>query len=142
MYRGIAPVLGPSDARFSILYVEDLADAMVKLLEHGNTQQRVFELHDGQPDGYGWEDLTRTMARLRGRRLYQVTVPVRLLKLLAGLNTVVARLAGYAPMLTSGKVSELRHSNWVCDNTHLSRETGWTPHIRLEEGLRRTLKLK
>ena len=68
MSRGIAPVLGPSDARFSILYVEDLADAMVQLLEHGNTQQRVFELHDGQPNGYGWEDLTRTMARLRGRR--------------------------------------------------------------------------
>ncbi|MCK4787185.1 MAG: RmlD substrate-binding protein, partial [Desulfobacteraceae bacterium] len=67
--------------------------------------------------------------------------PVLFLELLAVLNTMAARLTGYAPMLSPGKVREFRHSNWVCDNTLLIRETGWTPRIRLEEGLRRTLNL-
>ena len=53
---------------------------------------------------------------------------------------MAARVAGYAPMLTPGKVRELRHSDWVCDNTLLTRETGWIPRVLLEEGLRRTLK--
>ena len=125
MYRGIAPVLGPTDGRFSMLYVEDLAEAVVQWLACGSTRQGVFELHDGQPDGYRWNDLTNTMARLRGGRVRQVRVSARLLALLAVINFMAARVAGYSPMLTPGKVRELRHPNWVCDNTSLSRETGW-----------------
>ena len=140
MYRGIAPVLGPTDGRFSMLYVEDLAEAVVQWLACGSTRQRVFELHDGQTDGYRWSDLTSTMARLRGGRVRQMRIPAPLLSLLAAINFMAARVVGYAPMLTPGKVRELRHSNWVCDNTLLSRETGWIPRVRLEEGLRRILK--
>ncbi|MBW1849951.1 MAG: NAD-dependent epimerase/dehydratase family protein, partial [Deltaproteobacteria bacterium] len=141
MGRGIAPVPGPSHARFSILYIQDLAAATVQWLACENTRKRVFELHDGQPNGYGWEDLIHTIARLTGRRVRRVAIPAPFLEWLAKLNTIAARLAGYTPMLTPGKVRELRHLNWVCDNTLLSRETGWTPRVRLEEGLRCTLKL-
>jgi nucleoside-diphosphate-sugar epimerase len=42
-------------------------------------------------------------------------------------------------MLTPGKVRELRHHNWVCDNDALTHKIGWLPQISLEEGLRRTL---
>ena len=140
MYRGIAPVLGPADGRFSMLYVEDLAEAVVQWLACGSARQRVFELHDGQPDGYRWNDLANTMARVKGGRVRQIRVSALLLALLAGINLIGARVAGYAPMLTPGKVRELRHSNWVCDNTVLSRETGWIPRVRLEEGLLRILK--
>jgi len=44
-------------------------------------------------------------------------------------------------MLTPGKVRELNHSNWVCDNDALTRETGWAPRVSLAEGLQRTLRL-
>jgi len=140
MYRGIAPVLGPNDSRFSLLYVDDLVEAIMHWLACGCTQQGVFELHDGKPNGYSWSELTDTMARLRGRGVYQVRVPSRLLNLLAMINVIAARVTGYAPMLTPGKARELRHPNWVCDNTILSREMGWAPLVPLEEGLRRTLE--
>ncbi len=140
MYRGIALVLGPTDGRFSMLYVDDLAEAVVQWLKCGSTRQRVFELHDGQPDGYRWNDLINRMARVRGGRVRQMRISAPFLSLLAAINFMAARVAGYAPMLTPGKVRELRHSDWVCDNTLLTRETGWIPRVRLEEGLRRTLK--
>lgn len=140
IYRGIAPVPGSAETRFSMLYIEDLAEAIVQWLACGSTLQRTFELHDGQHDGYTWEDLIRTVARLRGKRVYRVPIPFPLLERLARLNAFAAELTGYAPMLTPGKVRELMHSNWTCDNTLLSLETGWTPHILLEKGLRRILK--
>jgi nucleoside-diphosphate-sugar epimerase len=140
MYRGIAPILGPADGRFSLLYVDDLAEAIMHCLACGNTQQGVFELHDGKPNGYAWNDLPNTMARLRGRAVHQVGIPSRLVKMLAVINVTAARVAGYAPMLTPGKCRELRHADWVCDNTLLSREVGWVPSVSLEEGLRRTLE--
>lgn len=140
MNRGLAPVLGSPGARFSLLYVEDLAAAVVRWLLCDSGEQGVFEVHDGEPNGYGWDDLARTVSLLREGPVRQVRIPASLLMFLAVLNTCTARLGGYAPMLTPGKVRELRHSNWVCDNTRLSRETGWIPRIRLEEGLRRTLQ--
>ncbi|MFQ5960084.1 MAG: NAD-dependent epimerase/dehydratase family protein [Candidatus Methylomirabilales bacterium] len=137
--RGIAPVLGPDSARFSLLYVEDLAEAVAQWLETGSREGRTFELHDGHPDGHGWSEVIDTVARLCGRRVLRVQVPAPALRLLAALNLMAVRLGGYAPMLTPGKVRELRHPNWVCDNRELRRATGWTPLVSLEEGVRRTL---
>jgi 2-alkyl-3-oxoalkanoate reductase len=140
MFRGIAPVIGSADARFSMLYIEDLADAIVQWLTCGSTLQGPFEIHDGRKNGYCWEDLIQAISRLRGRQVYRVPIPFLPLEWIARINVCAAGYAGYAPMLTPGKICELKHPDWTCDNTLFSRETGWTPKILLEEGLRRTLK--
>jgi nucleoside-diphosphate-sugar epimerase len=139
--RGIAPILGPSSARFSLLYVEDLAEAVVQWLNSETNKRRAFELHDGHPEGYAWHDVVDTVARLFDRHVFRIQVPVSLLRLLAGLNLGAAQIFGYAPMLTPGKVHELNHVNWVCDNDALTREIGWTARFSLTGGLQRTLKL-
>ena len=139
--RGIAPLLGPPRARFSLLHVEDLAQAVLQWLDSGSREQQTFELHDGHPKGYTWRDVVDIVARLYDRSVFRVQVPVVILQLLSAFNIIGARLFGYAPMLTFGKIREFRHHDWTCDNTSLSRETGWAPRISLEEGLRRTLKL-
>ena len=68
-----------------------------------------------------------------------IKIPPVLAKLTATLNLLFARTIGYAPMLTPGKVRELSHANWVCDNEALNKATGWTPRILLPEGLQLTL---
>jgi nucleoside-diphosphate-sugar epimerase len=137
--RGIAPLLGSRDARFSLLYIEDLAEAVVQWLDCPNHPGGPFELHDGTLGGYAWRELVDAAVCVFERRVISVPVPVALLKMVAGLNLGAARVFGYAPILTMGKVRELRHPNWVCDNAGWSHETGWAPRVRLEEGLRRTL---
>jgi len=139
MARGIAPVLGSGKSRFSVLYIDDLAEAIIRWLEQGGSQQRIFELHDGKPGGYSWNEVVDTIAKLRGRPVVRLKVPLILVRLLAGLNLTIARACGYAPMLTPGKVREFGHSNWVADNQALSADTGWVPRVALAEGLRRTL---
>jgi nucleoside-diphosphate-sugar epimerase len=139
MGRGIAPVLGPESARFSLLYVDDLAEAVLQWLACRNREPCAFELHDGRPEGYTWDDVVGTVACLRRRPVVRLHAPRLILEFLAVLNLTGARVVGYAPMLTPGKVCELRHPNWVCDNTRFWRETGWTPSVSLEQGLRRTL---
>ena len=142
MYRGVAPVTGPPGARFSMLYVDDLAGAILKWLARGGTRTRIFEVHDGTPGGYGWGDLIRITARLRGGPVRRIRVPAVLLAAAAAVNIAAARITGYDPMLTPGKVREIGHPRWVCDNTPLIRETGWSPRVRLEEGLRRVLDFR
>jgi nucleoside-diphosphate-sugar epimerase len=140
MDRGVAPVLGSEGARFSLLYVEDLAAAIRRWLDSEIAAARQFELDDGHPQGYTWETVIDTAARLRGGPIVRLHIPVLVPQLLAVLNLMAARVIGYAPMLTPGKVRELRHPDWVCDNALFFGETGWTPKIPLEQGLRRTLR--
>jgi nucleoside-diphosphate-sugar epimerase len=140
MKRGITPIIGSNKSRISLLYVTDLAEAIVCWLNRGRRSRCVYELHDGHAGGYLWQDIIDAVSCLNERPIYRAKIPVSFLKLLTSLNVMAARVLGRAPMLTPGKVRELTHPNWVCDNTALNSDTGWTPKVSLEEGLRRTLR--
>ena len=142
MWNGIAPIPGRRDARFSLLYVEDLAGAVVQWLASDVPESCAFELDDGHPHGYTWLEVVETFERLRGGRVVRVRVPELILKLAAGLNKKAASVIGYSPMFTPGKVRELRHVNWICDNAPFRRIVDWTPTVDLEKGLRLTLGLQ
>jgi nucleoside-diphosphate-sugar epimerase len=141
MQKGIAPILGSGSGRFSLLYVEDLVEAIVQWLNYKSDAGCTYELHDGQSGGYTWCDVIDVFTDLRrGRSVLPVKIPPILFKLFAAFNLIAARVLGYAPMVTPGKVRELCHPNWVCDNTALNSVTGWTPKVLLAEGLQRTLR--
>ena len=139
MARGIAPILGSGRSRFSLLYVKDLAEAIVQWFGCNSCISNTFELHDGHPGGYSWHDVVNTFKHLRTKSVIRIKLPMVLVRLVSALNLLAARIIGYAPMLTPGKVRELSHSDWVCDNAALSRATGWVPRVLLPEGLQKTL---
>jgi nucleoside-diphosphate-sugar epimerase len=138
MARGWAPLVGPRDGRLSLVYVDDLVEAVLRLVAQGPTG-RVFELDDGRPGGYAVEDIVAAVERWRRRRVVRVRVPAPLVAALARLNGFGARLRRRPPMLTPGKARELFHPTWTGDNAALTAATGWQPRIGLDEGLRRTL---
>ena len=139
MQHGIALLLGRTDARFSLIYVEDLAEAVMKWLVSDSGASRVFELDDGHPSGYSWSEVVGMFERLRGKPVFRFQVSELPMNVVARLNQIAASLIGYAPMFTPGKVRELRHPDWVCDNSAFCQAANWKPTMRLEEGLRTTL---
>lgn len=139
MFRGVAPVIGPAANRVSLLYVDDLVEAMHSWLQHGTHPRRWYELHDGRTNGYSWQDIIAVAERLRGKTIVRAPIPVWGVRMVAHINLMAAGVLGTSPMLTPGKVRELVHADWVADNRRLHRETTWTPRVLLEEGLRRTM---
>jgi nucleoside-diphosphate-sugar epimerase len=135
MARGIVPLPGAKGARASLLHVDDLARAILALMAH--PAPGTFELDDGRAGGYGWEEIAAIVERVAGRgRGWRIPLPGALMHMIATTNLFAARLFGYQPMLSPGKLRELRHPDWVADNTALCAATGWQPHIPLAEGLR------
>lgn len=141
MFRGVGPLIGNDQNRLSLLYVEDLVEAVRYWLDKGTKPRRIYELHDGHPSGYSWQEIIDVVARLRGKSIHRVNIPVSLVKSIASINYLAARVLGAMPMLTPGKVREITHPNWIAENCLFSGETGWSPRVELEQGLRQTFGL-
>jgi nucleoside-diphosphate-sugar epimerase len=134
--RGVLPMVGRETARFGLLHVDDLAAAVLSWMAVELPSGGVFELDDGTPGGYDRDQVARIAGEVWGRPVRPLALPVALVSLVAGSNLVLSRLFRYAPMLTPGKVRELTHPDWVCDNTHLRQALhDWQPRIRLRDAL-------
>jgi 2-alkyl-3-oxoalkanoate reductase len=132
--KGIGLQLGPSHAKFSLIHVDDLARAVLHWLKKGGPPFYTFEVDDGFPGGYSWNDVFRLANPHLRLNLH---IAPAMLKILGKCNETFSRLFGYDPLFTCGKVEELLHSNWVCDTSQVRQTLGWTPQISLQEGLRR-----
>jgi nucleoside-diphosphate-sugar epimerase len=139
MEKGIAPLAGDHRSRFSLLYIDDLSAAIQSFLGRTDGLRMVYELHDGHPGGYSWDEVFDIFSRLRAGKLLKINLPLPLLSKFARVNQIISPLMGKQPMLTPGKIRELKHLDWVCDNQVITAQTGWQPKVNLAEGLRRTM---
>ena len=135
--NGFALLPGDASGRFSLLYVDDLAAAAMRWLVGDAGFGQAFELDDGRAGGYDWDAVLDISGRALhgGRPVRRIAIPLPLLKLAAFANLVAARLLGYPPMLTPGKIREITHQDWVCDSHDFRSVTGWQPLFKLEQGL-------
>lgn len=132
--RGLAPVAGAENARFSLLHVDDLTTAVMALIAV-QPVDATLTISDGARGGYRWLDLIAQVAALTGRRPLRVPLPGGCLRLLAHINVALSALLRQPPMLTPEKVNELMHPDWTCDHGALTALCGWQPRIDLAHGL-------
>ena len=140
MQRGFAPVPGALEARLSLIHVTDLVTAIIACLQSEAASGQTLTLCDGRRGGYNWHEMADIAAQHWSRRVRLWQIPQWLLNSIAALNSKLAGITGNAPMLTPPKVRELRHRDWVVDNTAIFAATGWTPSVELQQGLQQ-LKL-
>lgn len=136
MARGITPVPGSVDNRISLIHVDDLVGAILALLDADSVPQQAMNVCDGSIGGYSWLELSELAGEVWQRQVRILRLPRALTDLVATLNLTLARLLNYAPMLTPAKLRELRHPNWVIDNSDLQAAIDWQPRILLPQGLR------
>lgn len=137
--HGLLPIPGSRAARLSLLHVQDLVTAVLRWLDSSPPVVGTFELHDGRAGGYTWQSIATIASRAHGRPVRLLPLPQAGLSLAAAVNLRLAQWLGYEPMLTPGKLRELRHPDWICDNGAFAEALGWRPKIDLERALREGL---
>lgn len=136
--RGVAPVPGNGEGRFSVVYVDDLVRAVAMTAGHAEAGGKTLEVDDGTAGGYSHHDLAGLAAGLLGRRVRGVPAPSLLLKAVAAANSGIAGLLGRPAMLSPGKARELLHPDWVAGPDTVNRVLGFRAETGLEAGLGRT----
>lgn len=141
--RGFAFVPAGEEARFSLLYVVDLAAAIARLVSQTTLRRAILEIDDGRPAGYTWSDLIGIGAHVLRRPLRRIPVWHTMLLVPAALGQLwpwlPANRSGGLRVLTPGKLRELFHPDWVCRPERDTEIKGWTPRIGFEEGFALTL---
>jgi nucleoside-diphosphate-sugar epimerase len=137
--RGLLLVPAPSDARFSLLFVEDLAELVERLVQAPRWGGVILEPDDGRPGGYAWRDLAAIARRALGRPVRTVFLPAPLVWPAAGLCEAFSTAFGQAATLGLGKLRELRHRDWVCRAVEFVALDGWTLRTQFEDGFACTL---
>jgi nucleoside-diphosphate-sugar epimerase len=123
--RGMPLPLGSIRNRRSLLYVSNLADAIILCLEHPAAAGNTYVVADD--DGVSTPDLIRAIAAALGRPARLIPFPPSLLEL-AGAMTGKANAA--ARLLGSLQV----------DSNRIRRELGWQPRATLTQGLAATAR--
>ncbi len=136
--RGFLVHPGPHDQRLSLLHVDDLASAVSSCLSAlQNCLHQTYAIDDGTPGGYDWQDIGEAVSEKKFRIL---KLPDFLLEGSARMNLLFSKALGYSPMLTPGKVRELKEAEWLCDNGDFMDATGWKPKLDLKQGAEQLFK--
>jgi nucleoside-diphosphate-sugar epimerase len=117
--RGIPLPLGFVDNRRSLVYVRNLADALVTV---ARTPGETFYVSDGED--LSTAELIRRMAAALGKKPRLLPVPLPLLRMGARFAPGLNKLTGTLQV----------------DTTRLREQTGWRPPFTVDEGLAATAK--
>jgi len=132
---GLPLPLGGLRNRRSFLYVGNLVDAILHVLDHPGASRRVFTLADDEV--LSTPELIRAVGRSMDRPVRLFPLPEPLLRAGGAVGDVLARLIGRPLPFDSYAVDRLCGSLTV--DAGALRATGWTPPYTTERGLALTL---
>jgi len=121
--RGMPLPLGAINNQRSLIFVGNLADAILCCLEHPAAAGQTFLVSDGEE--VSTPELVRRMATALGRPAWLVALPVPVLRMLVAFAkkpALATRLSG----------------SLAVDSSKIRRELDWSPPFTLDEGLRET----
>ncbi len=125
IWKGVPLPLAAVAARRSLVYIDNLADALVRCSTDPRAARQIFHVADGD------DPTIVELARAIGRHLHK---PARLLPLPVSWLRVAGRLTHRSP-----QVERLIGSLQV-DTTHIQTVLGWHPPYSTDEGLAATAR--
>ncbi|MGO8677037.1 MAG: NAD-dependent epimerase/dehydratase family protein [Limisphaerales bacterium] len=127
----------PSRQLLSLVFVEDLARAVVACLEHPAAAGKTG--FAANPEVVTARAMAAEIAAQMGGWTLPLPLPTALLWPLCLAYEIASRLTGKPSVLSLQKFAELRAPAWVCDPGLLERETGCRCPTTLKAGIGRTL---
>jgi nucleoside-diphosphate-sugar epimerase len=134
---GLMPGMGPRHKTLTLIYVTELARAVLAVLENKTARGTYFV---GDPTPYRYSELVSISASLLGKKkTLHLPVPRPLMYAIAGATQAVSWMLPKPSVVNIDKVRDLVAEFWTCDSRKIEREVGFRSTIGAKEGLERTL---
>lgn len=132
----LCPVFGGGRA-FSLVFVRDLAEAVLACLSHPAAAGRTYNV--AHPEPVTAASMAREIAAQMKTWTLSLPLPVQALYPVCLAQEALSRLTGRASVLSRHKYAELRAAGWVCDPSRLLREVDFGCSTALAAGVAETL---
>lgn len=129
--KGFYPYWGK--CYYSMLYVEDLVRGMILVAESEDAVGKTYFLSDGEI--YTNDEIVSEIVRILNSKVLRVRVPLSVFSVLLGFGSMLKKGTS---IINRDKLREIRFSHWLCDSTRAVRETGFSPKVRIKEGIKWT----
>jgi nucleoside-diphosphate-sugar epimerase len=131
------PSFGAGRQQLSLVYVEDVARAVLACLERPAIENRIYNV--AHAEVLTAHALTAEIGRQLGVNTIQIPLPTPLLWPVCLVGEAIARISGRPSIVNLQKYPELAAPGWVCDSRRLRDELGCEPTTGLKDGIARTL---
>lgn len=130
--------VGYKQQDITFVYVTDVVQAVFLALEKGVTGRKYF-LSDGEV--YQSSTFSNLIRKELGNPWWiRITAPLWVLKIVCTVGEYYSKLSGKVTALNNDKYNIMRQRNWRCDIEPARQELGYEPQVKLEEGVRRSIK--
>jgi nucleoside-diphosphate-sugar epimerase len=136
--KGFEPYIGTNKQMVSMIYVKDLARAVISLLKSSsvNTSYIVSDEHD-----YDKEELGNSIKSLLHKKTVKIKIPALPVHLvIAAIEWFQQLFTNTIPFLNTEKVNEISSANWLCNSSALWNNLSSAPHYTLDAGMKETVE--
>ncbi len=135
--RGWSLEISGGERWFSVIYVNDLVDGLMRAASHPRAPGRTYFVASPKPAT--WSELTALAARIMQVRPRRLRLPVPLAYAAGAAAEVWSRLTGKPGVISRDKVTEALCRRWTCDSRRAAEELGFIASTSLETGVAETL---
>jgi nucleoside-diphosphate-sugar epimerase len=133
----LAPRFGKGLQPLSLVYVKDLAAAIVAAARHSNAVRETFFVTSAEVVTSA--ELAHVIAEVSGRWTLPLPLPRAVLWLACQWAEMLARCTKRPSVLSAQKWAELKAPGWVCDGSRFRGEVGYECRTLLRAGAAETL---
>jgi UDP-glucose 4-epimerase len=136
--RGFEPYIGRHKQQLSLIYVKDVAKAVVALLS-SSCVNRSYLLSDG--NGYDKEQIGIEARRSLRKKTVKIKLPLKLVQMaVSGIDGVHQFLFNRLPFINREKLDEISSANWLCNSNDIWNHINDKPSFDLQQGVTETIE--
>jgi nucleoside-diphosphate-sugar epimerase len=132
--KGFIPYWG--DGKTSMLYVDDLINAIILAAEKQEAVGNTYFISDGYV--YTNKSIIHEIGSTLNKNPRKIRVPRAILPIISFFSERISKIMGNRTMINKDKIKELLHKEWICDITRAKNELGFKPQIPLKKGVQWT----
>lgn len=129
--RGFQLVIGLRKKYNNLIYVNDLADAIVSFSLNEKAQDQIYFI--GSELSYSNELIGQTMSRVINKHPLNIYVPHCIVFSICGIAELIGKVFNKDVLLNIQKARELTQSRWNC-SVEKAKSIGFSPKISLYDG--------
>jgi len=133
----IKPQLGRKEQITSLVYVEDLADAIFEASQTDKASGKTYFVCDRKQ--YSFNEIIDQISVGLKRKGINIIIPGFLLYTVAFINQIFCWIFRKPPVLNVQKASELLQAYWMCSSKKIEKELGFVTKTSLPEGIKKSI---